>query len=58
MLKLRIDVHRFDAQAIPLDGPYGLISHARRLLDSTNCLDEKGKQALLDRFIRFVRENQ
>ena len=51
------DVHRFDAHAIPLDGPYGLISHAKRLLDASNALDERRKQALLDRFARFV-ENQ
>ncbi|KAJ3559094.1 hypothetical protein NM688_g546 [Phlebia brevispora] len=51
-------VHRFDAQAIPLDGPYGLISHAERLLDNAATLDERRKQDLLDRFIRLVRENQ
>jgi len=54
----KIYVHKFDAQSIPLDGPYGLISHARRLLDTANTLDERGKQALLEKFVRFVQENQ
>lgn len=53
-----IDVHRFDAHAIPLEGPYGLISAASRLLDSAGTLDERGKKALLDRFVSVVRENQ
>ena len=52
------DVHRFDADAIPLDGPYGLISHARRLLDNAASLDERRKKDLLDRFVQFVLENQ
>ena len=57
--KLRtVDVHRFDAQAIPLDGPYGLISHASRLLDNAGSLSERKKKDLLERFVRFVRENQ
>ncbi|TCD69869.1 hypothetical protein EIP91_005946 [Steccherinum ochraceum] len=50
-------VHRFDAHAIPLDGPYGLVSHAKRLLDSSS-LSERRKQVLMDRFIRFVENNQ
>lgn len=53
-----IDVHRFDAGAIPLQGPYGLIAAASRLLDTAGTLDERHKRALLDRFIRFVQENQ
>ncbi len=53
-----VDVHRFDAHAIPLEGPYGLISHASRLLDNASSLDERSKRALLDRFLRFVRDNQ
>ncbi len=52
------DVHRFDAGAIPLQGPYGLIAAASRLLDTAGTLDERHKRALLDRFIRFVQENQ
>ena len=53
-----LDVHRFDAHAIPLEGPYGLIAAASRLLDTAGTLDERGKKALLARFIRFVQENQ
>ncbi|CAL1701202.1 unnamed protein product [Somion occarium] len=41
-------VHRFDAHAIPLEGPYGLIYHAHRLLDEANTLDERNKQLLMD----------
>ena len=52
------DVHRYDAHAIPLEGPYGLISHAQRLLDTAAALDERGKADLLNRFKRVVRENQ
>ncbi|KAI0346817.1 hypothetical protein BDW22DRAFT_1351093 [Trametopsis cervina] len=51
-------VHRFDANAIPLEGPYGLIAAASRLLDNAGTLDERGKRTLLDRFVRFVQENQ
>ena len=52
------DVHRFDANAIPLEGPYGLVAAASRLLDTAGTLDERSKRALLDRFIGVVRENQ
>ena len=52
------DVHRFDAHAIPLDGPYGLISAASRLLDTAATLDERSKKALLERFVHFVQETQ
>lgn len=52
------DVHRFDAHAIPLDGPFGLLQHVRRLLDSAPGLDERKKQKLLDRFTRVVQENR
>ncbi|EMD40923.1 hypothetical protein CERSUDRAFT_111506 [Gelatoporia subvermispora B] len=51
-------VHRFDAHAIPLDGPYGLLTHIRRLLDSAPGLDARSKQRLLDRFVRVVQENR
>ena len=54
----RADVHRFDANAIPLEGPYGLVAAASRLLDTAGTLDERSKRALLDRFIGVVRENQ
>ncbi|OCH92143.1 hypothetical protein OBBRIDRAFT_727399 [Obba rivulosa] len=51
-------VHRFDARAIPLDGPYGLLTHVRRLLDSAPGMDARYKQRLLDRFVRVVQENR
>ncbi|KAF7798352.1 hypothetical protein EIP86_009573 [Pleurotus ostreatoroseus] len=51
-------VHRYDAGAIPLDGPYGFLSHARRLLDNAATLDERRKQDLLERLRWIVRENQ
>ena len=51
-------MHRLDAHAIPLDGPYGLIYHARRLLDEANTLDERSKESLVDRFQQFVQETQ
>ncbi|KAL6305839.1 hypothetical protein BKA93DRAFT_730477 [Sparassis latifolia] len=50
-------VHRFDAHAIPLDGPFGLLLHVQRLLDSAPGLDERGKRVLLDRFVHVVQEN-
>ncbi|OBZ76679.1 hypothetical protein A0H81_03939 [Grifola frondosa] len=51
-------VHRFDANAIPLDGPSGLLLHVQRLLDSAPGLDERRKRQLLDKFVRVVRENR
>lgn len=51
-------VHRFDAHAIPLDGPFGLIHHVQRLLDSAPGTDRRRKQALLDRFVRVVQESR
>ncbi|CCM01713.1 uncharacterized protein FIBRA_03778 [Fibroporia radiculosa] len=53
-------VHRYDAHAIPLDGPHGLIHHVQRLLDSAPGLesDSRRKRALLDTFIHVVRENR
>ncbi|KAI0700741.1 hypothetical protein BC835DRAFT_1265955 [Cytidiella melzeri] len=51
-------VHRFDAHAIPLEGPYGLVAAASRLLDSAGTLDERRKKSLMDSFIRVVQENR
>lgn len=53
-----VDVYRFDAHAIPLEGPSGLLCAASRLLDNAATLDERSKRTLLDRFVRFVQENQ
>ncbi|PCH41455.1 hypothetical protein WOLCODRAFT_100578 [Wolfiporia cocos MD-104 SS10] len=50
-------VHRYDAHAIPLDGPFGLIQHVQRLLDNAPGLDERRNKQLLDRFIRAVQDN-
>ncbi len=52
-----VDVHRFDANAIPLDGPYGLLVHVERLLDDAG-LDQKGKHDLLRRFLRVVQDSE
>lgn len=50
------DVHRYDARAIPLDGPFGLMQHVQRLLDSAPGLDARRKQVLLHRLNRVVQE--
>ena len=51
------DVHRFDANAIPLDGPYGLLVHVERLLDNAPGVDYRRKRILLERFARVVRDS-
>ncbi|KAI0375823.1 hypothetical protein BV20DRAFT_1048085 [Pilatotrama ljubarskyi] len=51
-------VHRFDANAIPLDGPYGLLVHVERLLDSAPGVDQRRKRLLLERFLRVVQESR
>ena len=51
------DVHRFDANAIPLDGPYGLLVHVERLLDGAPGVDQRRKRVLLERFLRVVQDS-
>ncbi|KAI0750979.1 hypothetical protein C8Q80DRAFT_1098593 [Daedaleopsis nitida] len=51
-------VHRFDANAIPLDGPYGLLVHVERLLDSSPGVDYRRKRILLERFLRVVQDSE
>ncbi|KAI0335644.1 hypothetical protein GY45DRAFT_1358424 [Cubamyces sp. BRFM 1775] len=50
-------VHRFDANAIPLDGPYGLLVHVERLLDGAPGVDQRRKRVLLERFLRVVQDS-
>ncbi len=57
-LALHTDVHRFDANAIPLDGPYGLLVHVERLLDSAPGVDQRRKRVLLERFLRVVQDSE
>ena len=52
------DVHRFDANAIPLDGPYGLLVHVERLLDGAPGVDQRRKRVLLERFLRVVQDSE
>lgn len=51
-------VHRFDANAIPLDGPYGLLVHVERLLDNAPGMDQRRKRVLLERFLRVVQDSE
>ncbi|KAI0677366.1 hypothetical protein C8Q78DRAFT_962437 [Trametes maxima] len=51
-------VHRFDANAIPLDGPYGLLVHVERLLDGAPGVDQRRKRVLLERFLRVVQDSE
>ncbi|KAI0772101.1 hypothetical protein BD413DRAFT_612923 [Trametes elegans] len=51
-------VHRFDANAIPLDGPYGLLVHIERLLDGAPGVDQRRKRLLLERFLRVVQNSE
>ncbi|KAI9056510.1 hypothetical protein FKP32DRAFT_1670301 [Trametes sanguinea] len=53
-----VDVHRFDANAIPLDGPYGLLAHIERLLDDAPGVDQRRKRVLLDRLLRVVQDSE
>ncbi|KAH9943266.1 uncharacterized protein BXZ73DRAFT_40141 [Epithele typhae] len=48
-------VHRFDVNAIPLDGPLGLLGHVERLLDNAG-VEHRRKRILLERLARVVRE--
>ena len=57
VLMLHTDVHRFDANAIPLDGPYGLLVHVERLLDNAPGVDQRRKRVLLERFLRVVQDS-
>ena len=57
-LSLLADVHRFDAEAIPLDGPYGLLVHVERLLDDAPGLEYRRKRVLLERFRRVVQDSE
>lgn len=52
-------MRRFDAHAIPLEGPSGLITRVEKLLNAAPPpgLDEREKQELLDRFIKVVLQN-
>ena len=58
VLMLHTDVHRFDANAIPLDGPYGLLVHVERLLDNAPGVDQRRKRVLLERFLRVVQDSE
>ncbi|KAH9850761.1 hypothetical protein C2E23DRAFT_298815, partial [Lenzites betulinus] len=51
-------VHRFDANAIPLDGPYGLLVHVERLLDGAPGVDQRRKRMLLEKFLRVVQDSE
>ncbi|KAJ3000804.1 hypothetical protein NUW54_g6733 [Trametes sanguinea] len=51
-------VHRFDANAIPLDGPYGLLAHIERLLDDAPGVDQRRKRVLLERLLRVVQDSE
>ncbi len=54
-----IDVHRFDAHEIPIDGPHGIIARARRLLDrcSRMTLTEGQKDRLTDDLFKIILQN-
>ena len=54
---LPADVHRFDANAIPFDGPTGIVMRVTRLLDDAHTVDEEYKRELLDRFVRIILQN-
>lgn len=54
-----VDIHRFDARLIPLEGPSGLLYKVQRLLDTTaKGLDEQRKRDLLERFDHVVQQQQ
>jgi hypothetical protein len=53
----RSDVHRFDAHAIPFDGPTGIVPRVERLLERSFRVDDEGRRDLMDRFIRVILQN-
>ena len=55
-----IDVRRFDADIIPLEGAAGLLGRVGRLLDKapTRSVDAREKREMLDDLVRIVRESE
>jgi len=55
-----LDVRRFDAEIIPLEGAAGLLVRVRRLLDCAPPpgVSEWEKREMLDDLMRIVRENE
>ena len=51
------DVHQFDAQEIPFDGPDGIIARAERLLDKSSNLSQSRKRRLIDSLVRIILQN-
>jgi hypothetical protein len=51
------DVRRFDAKAIPFDGPTGIVTRVETLLDSAPGMSVREKQDLMDSFIRLILQN-
>lgn len=50
-----LDVRRYDAQIIPLEGSAGLLTRVQRLLEtSAPRIDERRKRQLFDSFSRVV----
>jgi hypothetical protein len=55
-----VDVRRFDADIIPLDGSSGLLGRVERLLDKapTRHVSTREKRELLDDLLGIVRETE
>ena len=52
---LVVDIRRYDAQIMPLEGAAGLLVSVQRLLEtSAPRVDERKKRQLLDSFVRVV----
>jgi len=56
-----IDVRRFDADIIPLEGAPGLLGRVERLLDKappTRRVGTREKREMLEDLVRIVRESE
>lgn len=54
-----LDIRRFDAHVIPLEGPTGLLTRVEKLLNAAPppALSETEKRELLDSFVKVVLQN-
>jgi hypothetical protein len=60
LIERAVDVRRFDADIIPLEGAAGLLGRVGRLLDKapTRLVDAREKREMLDDLVRIVRESE
>lgn len=49
------DVHQYDADEIPFDGPLGIVSRVENLLAAAQQhLSENARKGLMEKFVRII----